>query len=376
MQIKKLQLLTLPLLIFTFSCNSATRLFSEKTAHEKYAEEISDTEEGKQWIAVSKSTLEMPHHIELPYSQVGYFPHNKPKALTLLFTVKQGEKITIDLSKKTDSGFVMYADVFQKKGTATAYIQSADSLQTQFSLTANETSTYLLRLQPELYQKGSYGLSISVAPSLEFPVAGDKAKAGSFWGADRDGGKRRHEGVDIFAPKLTPAIAAADGYITSVQEGGLGGKTVWMRVSDRNISLYYAHLDKQLVEAGQRVKKGDTLGLVGNTGNARFTPSHLHFGIYNYHGAVDPWPFVNQTIKKAGEVKPKELDTYLQWKKPKTKASHDELLIPLAITNKNYIAELADGKIIAAPFDAVKQIKINGRSGEVVSETQSSSTGG
>lgn len=376
MQIKKLQLLMLPLLILTLSCNSTIRLFDEKTAHEKYAEEIANTEEGKQWIVVSKTTLEAPHQIGLPYSQVGYFPASKPKALTLQFTVKQGERIIIDLAKRTDSGFVMYADLFEKKGMATAYIKSADSLQAQFSLIPDETSTYLLRLQPELYQSGSYDLRISVAPSLDFPVAGTKAKAGSFWGDDRDGGKRSHEGIDIFAPKLTPAIAAADGYITNVQEGGLGGKTVWMRVADRNISLYYAHLDKQLVEAGQRVKRGDTLGLVGNTGNARFTPSHLHFGIYNYHGAVDPWPFVNKTIKSAGEVKPKELETYLQWKRPKTKTTGDEVLIPLAVTDRTYIAELADGKIIAAPFEAVKQIRINDQPGTVVSETQKTSTGG
>ncbi len=366
----------LPLLILTLSCNSTIRLFGEKTAHEKYADEIANTEEGKQWIAVSKTTLEAPHQIGLPYSQVGYFPASKPKALTLQFTVKQGERIIIDLAKRTDSGFVMYADLFEKKGMATAYIESADSLQAQFSLIPDETSTYLLRLQPELYQSGSYDLRISVAPSLDFPVAGTKAKAGSFWGDDRDGGKRSHEGIDIFAPKSTPAIAAADGYITNVQEGGLGGKTVWMRVADRNISLYYAHLDKQLVEAGQRVKKGDTLGLVGNTGNARFTPAHLHFGIYSYLGAVDPWPFVNKTIKSAGEVKPKELETYLQWKKPKTKTTGDEVLIPLAVTDKTYIAELADGKIIAAPFEAVKQIKINDQPGTVISETQKTSTGG
>ena len=376
MQIKKLQLLMLPLLVFTSSCNSAIRLFAKKTAHERYAEEIANTEAGKQWIAVSKTTLESPHTIELPYSQVGYFPANKPKALTLQFTAKQGERFIIELTKRTDSGFVMYADLFEKKGMATAYIQSADSLQTEFSLDTDETSTYLLRLQPELYQSGTYDLRISIAPSLGFPVVGNKAKAGSFWGDDRDGGKRNHEGIDIFAPKLTPAVAAADGYITNVQEGGLGGKTVWMRVADRNISLYYAHLDKQLVEAGQRVKKGDTIGLVGNTGNARFTPSHLHFGIYNYHGAVDPWPFVDKNIKIAGDVKPRELDTHLQWKKSKGKTANDELLVPLAITNKTYIAELADGKIIAAPIEAVKQTEINQQSETVIGESQKTTTGG
>ena len=376
MQIKKLQLLMLPLLIVTLSCNSTIKLFGEKTAHEKYADEIGNTDDGRQWIAVSKTTLESPHHVQLPYSQVGYFPSNKPKALTLEFTAKQGEKITIDLAKRTDTGFAMYADLFQKKGTATAYLQSVDSLQAQLSFDASETSIYLLRLQPELYQSGLYDLRITVAGSLAFPVVGNKAKAGSFWGDERDGGKRSHEGIDIFAPKLTPAIAAADGFITSVQEGGLGGKTVWMRVRDKNISLYYAHLDKQLVEAGQKVMKGDTLGLVGNTGNAKYTPSHLHFGIYNYHGPIDPWPFVNNTIRTADEVKIKELDTYLQWKKPKTKAIKDELLIPLAITNKNYVAELEDGKIISAPFEAVKQIRIAQQPEIMVGEFEKKSTGG
>jgi murein DD-endopeptidase MepM/ murein hydrolase activator NlpD len=64
---------------------------------------------------------------------------------------------------------------------------------------------------------GEYTLSVSVGPSLGFPVSGNKASIGSFWGDNRDGGKRSHEGVDIFAAKLTPAIAAADGVVTGVR---------------------------------------------------------------------------------------------------------------------------------------------------------------
>jgi hypothetical protein len=58
----------------------------------------------------------------------------------------------------------------------------------------------------------------------------------------------------------------------------------------------------QLVESGQRVSKGDTLGLMGNTGNARTTAPHLHFGIYASGGAIDPLPFVNQNRKLPPEV--------------------------------------------------------------------------
>jgi hypothetical protein len=54
--------------------------------------------------------------------------------------------------------------------------------------------------------------------------------------------------------------------------------------------LYYAHLDRHAVEEDTWVEPGDTLGFVGNTGNARTTPPHLHFGIYvRRRGPVDPY---------------------------------------------------------------------------------------
>jgi hypothetical protein len=69
---------------------------------------------------------------------------------------------------------------------------------------------------------------------------------------------------------------------------------VWLLDPRREQSLYYAHLDRQLVSAGDIVNVGDTLGLVGNTGNARGTPPHLHFGIYHRgQGPVDPLPFID-----------------------------------------------------------------------------------
>src|SRR5690606_19203455 len=57
-------------------------------------------------------------------------------------------------------------------------------------------------------------------------------------------------------------------------------------------SLYYAHLDSQVARPGQAVEPGDVLGLMGNTGNARGTPTHLHFGIYGGGGALNPYYFV------------------------------------------------------------------------------------
>jgi SH3-like domain-containing protein len=59
--------------------------------------------------------------------------------------------------------------------------------------------------------------------------------------------------------------------------------------------VYYAHLDRHYVTEGVRVDAGDTLGFVGNTGNARTTPPHLHFGVYRRgDGPVDPYWFVHR----------------------------------------------------------------------------------
>lgn len=157
-------------------------------------------------------------------------------------------------------------------------------------------SNYLLRIQPELLKSIEYTVVISTGPSLAYPVgAPGNNHIKSVFGVARDGGARKHEGIDMFAPLRTPLLAAAKGTISRVEQTQLGGNVVWLRPDDHNLSLYYAHLDKQLVRSGQRVNAGDTVGLMGNTGNAISTSPHLHFGIYAPGGAIDPYPFVYKT---------------------------------------------------------------------------------
>jgi hypothetical protein len=82
----------------------------------------------------------------------------------------------------------------------------------------------------------------------------------------------------------------------------LGGKVIFLHPTGKNYTLYYAHLDEQSVISGATVKLGDTVGLVGKTGNAIHTSPHLHFGIYTSEGAVDPLPFVNPEAGFPGEI--------------------------------------------------------------------------
>jgi SH3-like domain-containing protein len=73
----------------------------------------------------------------------------------------------------------------------------------------------------------------------------------------------------------------------------VGGRVIWLRDSKRRASVYYAHLNEILVAEDARVSPGDTIGRVGNTGNARTTPPHLHFGLYfRGEGPSDPWHFL------------------------------------------------------------------------------------
>jgi murein DD-endopeptidase MepM/ murein hydrolase activator NlpD len=130
--------------------------------------------------------------------------------------------------------------------------------------------------------------------ALSFPVAGrNRAAVQSYFRDPRDGGRREHHGVDIFAPRDTPVLAASSGLVSSVATTPVGGHVVWVWDPRRGQSHYYAHLSRQTVHTGQPVTAGDVIGYVGNTGNARTTPPHLHFGIYaRGDGPIDPLPFV------------------------------------------------------------------------------------
>jgi murein DD-endopeptidase MepM/ murein hydrolase activator NlpD len=111
------------------------------------------------------------------------------------------------------------------------------------------------------------------------PVKGP-VRIGQGWGAPRDGGRRRHQGIDLLAPTGTPLVAVASGHISrlSNQDRGLGGISLWLR--DRRGTTYYAHNQHNLVHLGQQVRQGQVIARVGATGNAKGGPAHLHFQIH------------------------------------------------------------------------------------------------
>ena len=132
---------------------------------------------------------------------------------------------------------------------------------------------------------------------LMLPVVGvSPADLRDTFVSPRSGG-RTHHAIDISAPTGTPLVAVSDGTVTRVSWNALGGRTLYLRSADGRYDFYYAHLDAYAprLAAGQRVRRGDVLGTVGSTGNAR--GPHLHFQVLEVRGGgrgtpVNPYPML------------------------------------------------------------------------------------
>jgi hypothetical protein len=114
-------------------------------------------------------------------------------------------------------------------------------------------------------------------PNAAFVCPAPGATFVDTFGADRDGGARRHRGVDMFAPVGTPVLAPESGDLVFFWNE-LGGRSFGLH-GESGTFYYGAHLDS--FAGGDRwVVAGELVGTIGNTGNARTTPPHLHFQIH------------------------------------------------------------------------------------------------
>ena len=99
----------------------------------------------------------------------------------------------------------------------------------------------------------------------------------------------RHRGVDYFARTGTPVTATADGVITMAKKNGSMGLTIEVNHGN-GFKTRYAHLAKMHVRRGQRIRRGETLGAVGNTG--RSTGPHLHYEVIFRKQHRDPLHYI------------------------------------------------------------------------------------
>ena len=286
--------------------------YRPRSAHQAYGHALAQTRLvqaalGHDWLAAAERALFAAERISTPFSAQGTFTADRAQALGYGFSAEAGQRVLIDISVDALEPLETFVDIFRVSETGFVHVASAAASPQQgvtihteqLELEVLEPSQYVLRVQPELLRAGEYNVSIRTVPLLAFPVQGlDSRAIQSGFGAERDGGVRAHRGVDIFANRGTPALAAMDSWVMRVNTTPRGGNVVWLQPLFTDMRLYYAHLDTQLVQRGQFVQAGEVIGKVGNTGNAITTPPHLHFGVYLRRrgmrgGARDPYHFLN-----------------------------------------------------------------------------------
>jgi peptidoglycan LD-endopeptidase LytH len=157
------------------------------------------------------------------------------------------------------------------------------------------------------------GGDVALPPALEelrrrhlsLPVNGVRADqlVATF---DEARGDRPHEAIDILAPRGTPVVATEDGRIAKLFWSKAGGHTIYQFDPSERYIYYYAHLDRYAdgLAESQTITRGQTIGYVGSTGNAKADAPHLHFAIFLltpekrwWDGtALDPYPVLRRNI--------------------------------------------------------------------------------
>lgn len=137
---------------------------------------------------------------------------------------------------------------------------------------------------------------------LEVPVLGARRDGLRNMFDETRGGSRKHEAIDILAPKGTPVVAVEGGTIAKLFLSDAGGITIYQFDPTSRYAYYYAHLDAYAagLKDGDKVTRGQTIGYVGVTGNAPKDTPHLHFAIFEltetkrwWQGTpIDPYPIL------------------------------------------------------------------------------------
>lgn len=148
---------------------------------------------------------------------------------------------------------------------------------------------------PELDMSGVYVRDIT------FPVTG-KVSWSDTYGACRDGCARLHQGQDLFARKVQSLVACVDGTVVALNHGS-SGNSLYLRSSSNGWYYAYLHINNDTpgtddgrnhygwafargITRGSRVRRGQPIAFVGDSGNAETTPSHCHFEMRKPAGSV------------------------------------------------------------------------------------------
>lgn len=160
-------------------------------------------------------------------------------------------------------------------------------------------------------------------PEITLPIGPDHLDEVHWtdtWGAPRSGG-RTHVGVDMIGPKMTPLLAAADGVVSWMRHDSSRGNILYL-VDDDGWQYTYIHINNDTpgtddganrydqafgpgIAEGVRVRAGQVIAYMGDSGNAEWTVPHLHFEIVDPDGYnINPAPIVDAALDRASRAVP------------------------------------------------------------------------
>jgi murein DD-endopeptidase MepM/ murein hydrolase activator NlpD len=127
--------------------------------------------------------------------------------------------------------------------------------------------------------------------NLTLPVQGIKREELTDTFDDMRGSARRHEALDVLAPRNTPVLAVEDGTVAKLFVSDAGGLTVYQFDPSSSYAYYYAHLERYAdgLKEGAPITRGQVIGYVGTTGNAPRDTPHLHFAIFKLTAEKKWW---------------------------------------------------------------------------------------
>ena len=140
---------------------------------------------------------------------------------------------------------------------------------------------------PSLSPPPAAGLS---GRNLELPVEGIRPEQLTRQYSEPRGG-RRHEAIDILAPRGTPVKAVENGRIARLFFSKAGGTTIYQFDPTERFCYYYAHLDRYAdgLRENDQVRRGQVIGYVGTSGNAPKDTPHLHFAVFRLNAEKRWW---------------------------------------------------------------------------------------
>ena len=236
--------------------------FRDLTPYEAYYQSLSDAGLAesalvRDWRAAGITAVENAAPVSLPFEELGFLISNAPNAMAYRITLGRGQRLTAEVALQSGEISRVFVDLLRIPTSPSRPLRpviSTDTLPGVFVHEPWRGGEYILRVQPELLRGGEYRVTLRLEPQLAFPLEGrDMRAALSLFGVSRDGGRRAHEGIDLFARRGTPVLATSAGTINRVSVTNLGGKVVWLRDPVRNANIYFAHLDSQAVRNGDRV---------------------------------------------------------------------------------------------------------------------------